>query len=38
MEKEKIGKYKIIKKAGEGAFGKVFQVVHMENEKEFAIK
>lgn len=36
--KEKIGKYKIIKLAGEGAFGKVFQVEHMENGKEFAIK
>jgi serine/threonine protein kinase len=36
--KEKIGKYKIIKLAGEGAFGKVFQVEHIENKKEFAIK
>lgn len=38
MEKEKIGKYKILKKAGEGAFGKVYQVQHIENNKEFAIK
>lgn len=38
MEKEKIGKYKIIKKVGEGAFGKVYQVQHLENNKIFAIK
>lgn len=38
MEKEKIGKYTILRKAGEGAFGKVFEVEHAENHKIYAIK
>ena len=37
MHKEKIGKYKIVKKVGEGAFGKVYLVTD-ESEKQFAIK
>ncbi len=38
MERERIGNYKILNKAGEGAFGKVWHVEHVETKKEMAIK
>lgn len=38
MSKETIGPYKIISKAGEGAFGKVWKVHHEEKDEFFAIK
>ncbi len=34
----RIGKYKIVKQIGEGAFGKVFLVTLEDTKKEFAIK
>ena len=38
MEKEKIGKYKIVRKAGEGDFGKVFELFINENGKTYENK
>ena len=38
MQKEKIGPYKIIKKAGEGAFGIVWLTENSKDKKEYAIK
>ncbi len=38
MQKDRIGKYIKLKKAGEGAFGKVWHVEHSETKKEMAIK
>ncbi len=38
MELEKIGKYEIIKKIGEGGFGSVFLARHVKLRKQFALK
>lgn len=38
MQKDKIGKYKIIAKAGAGAFGTVWRTISSEDNKSYAIK
>jgi serine/threonine protein kinase len=38
MQKDKIGPYKIISKAGEGAFGIVWMTENTKDNKKYAIK